>query len=381
MNVLVIALGGARLVAAGGSGSYLSGSADSAPPPAYYKNNSYPVNATLCAQCDMGGSDLPGNQTVTSTYDGCARKCGNNPACLAWAWDSQTHGCFPKAARRKPAFDAPEFYGGCSPSYPTQLCLSGQQFDNHEAGGAILSFDRRDPASLQRWPVLTPVATGVASVGAAGECVGGLSLGLTTGSLTLRELWLDGDLLAMDVELDVNKTASFCTADAGMPDDGMPFGVHLTLTGVPTEMAVSWGVPGNITGARARVRYGSSADALFHTALNGSTTTMVSDTEDLATYSYCGDKWVTHTLFMVLLSSLPPNSTIFYAVDILNAQGKVIVGGLRPVVSSFRTQPLEPKDTLRFLATADVGDPVSHPWTALPQVICTPCMTDIYLNF
>ena len=35
---------------------------------------------------------------------------------------------------------------------------------------------------------------------------------------------------------------------------------------------------------------------------------------------------------------------------------------------SFRTPTLELASSLRFLATADVGDPISHSWTALPYM-------------
>ena len=37
-------------------------------------------------------------------------------------------------------------------------------------------------------------------------------------------------------------------------------------------------------------------------------------------------------------------------------------------VHSFRTPTLELASSLRFLATADVGDPISHSWTALPYM-------------
>ena len=35
---------------------------------------------------------------------------------------------------------------------------------------------------------------------------------------------------------------------------------------------------------------------------------------------------------------------------------------------AFRVLPYEAGSSLRFLATADMGDPVSHGWTAIPQV-------------
>ena len=112
-----------------------------------------------------------------------------------------------------------------------------------------------------------------------------------------------------------------------------------------------------------RVRFGTAKDKLTRSAMNHSVV-MLSDTEDMATYNYCGGGMVTHTLYTVLLQGLPADSKIFYQVDTL-MEG--VAGPASPMLS-FRTPPLEPAATLRFLATADVGDPVSHSWTALPQM-------------
>ena len=81
------------------------------------------------------------------------------------------------------------------------LALSGQQFDARSRGGrgGVLSFDRREPDTLRRWPVLTSVAMGVATIDDA-DCAGGLSLRVHFGKLKLRELWLEGRLVATDVE-------------------------------------------------------------------------------------------------------------------------------------------------------------------------------------
>ena len=165
-----------------------------------------------------------------------------------------------------------------------------------------------------------------------------------------------------------------------------PPAAHLTLTGDPTEMVVSWGqlLPGTTPAprnsgppgwdpwglgnrsdaVRGRVRYGTEAGALSHTATNSSLL-MLSDTESMATYDYCGTVWVTHRLFSVLLTGLPADSQIFYTVDTISTDETRSAAG---AVQSFRTPPLEPAATLRFLATADIGDPVSHSWTALPQM-------------
>jgi hypothetical protein len=102
---------------------------------------------------------------------------------------------------------------------------------------------------------------------------------------------------------------------------------------------------------------------------------MLSDTESMATYNYCGAVWVTHQLFSVLLTGLPADTQIFYAVDTDDddadgddEEAAAAVSEAAAAVRSFRTPPLEPAPTLRFLATADVGDPVSHSCTALPYM-------------
>lgn len=151
------------------------------------------------------------------------------------------------------------------------------------------------------------------------------------------------------------------TAGRALHGNDVVAGVHLTLTGDPTEMAVSWVVEGNLSGSVARVVW-SAAGGTTHTATNASTI-MVTDTEDMSTYSYCGGGLVTHTLFMVLLRELPVGSKISYTASIQLPSRINQVGS-----AAFQTPPAKLASTLRFLATADVGDPVSHSWTALPQM-------------
>ena len=96
------------------------------------------------------------------------------------------------------------------------LALSGQQYDARGSSGALLSFDRRDAATLRRWPVLTPGGLAVASDDGTG-CVGGLSLRVLAGELRLRELWLDGELAATGVVASARRgdraAARFCSSD------------------------------------------------------------------------------------------------------------------------------------------------------------------------
>ena len=140
------------------------------------------------------------------------------------------------------------------------------------------------------------------------------------------------------------------TAGRALHGNDVVAGVHLTLTGDPTEMAVSWVVEGNLSGSVARVVW-SAAGGTTHTATNASTI-MVTDTEDMSTYSYCGGGLVTHTLFMVLLRELPVGSKISYTASIQLPSRINQVGS-----AAFQTPPAKLASTLRFLATADVGGP------------------------
>eukprot|EP01050_Picozoa_sp_SAG11_P018396 SAG11_NODE_2771_length_2990_cov_2.518506_3_plen_239_part_00 len=145
-------------------------------------------------------------------------------------------------------------------------------------------------------------------------------------------------------------------------------GVHLTYTGVPSEMAMSWVMPGNLSGAIARVSWRAQPSAPPTTVQNVSAL-MITDTEDMSTYNYCGGGLVMHTLFMVLLRDLPVDTVVNYTADyFVPSVGWGAAVSKQVGAAAFRTPPAQPASTLRFLATADVGDPVSHSWTALPQM-------------
>lgn len=156
--------------------------------------------------------------------------------------------------------------------------------------------------------------------------------------------------------------------------------IHLTTTGVPTEMAVSWSEQGKFPhGTHSLVRYGLSMNQLSNTAIEKAATIMVSMTENMTGYDYCSHHFETHTLHVVHLTDLPPDTDVFYSVDVFNnattkaeergLSGPLALAPYPSPVASFHTPPLEPASTLRFLATADMGDPVAHPWTAIPQMI------------
>eukprot|EP00939_MAST-03C_sp_MAST-3C-sp1_P004519 g4519.t1 len=69
---------------------------------------------------------------------------------------------------------------------------------------------------------------------------------------------------------------------------------------------------------------------------------------------------------MVQLKNLPVPQTIWYCADTTTAENASTSCEGPPL--SFRTISSNSTTELRFYATADVGDPVSHPWTAFPQM-------------
>ena len=71
--------------------------------------------------------------------------------------------------------------------------------------------------------------------------------------------------------------------------------VHLTTTGVPTEMVVSWSEQGPPPALWSRVLFGRSPDALGSSA-SAAPAVMTTNTEDMATYSYCGGTFEVHHL-------------------------------------------------------------------------------------
>ena len=86
---------------------------------------------------------------------------------------------------------------------------------------------------------------------------------------------------------------------------------YLTLTGTPTEMAVSWSEPGDATSKLSQVRYGLTRTSLDQTATSPSRT-MQTKTE--ANDDYCGGPYETHTLHMVHLTDLPADTDVYYSV-------------------------------------------------------------------
>ena len=90
---------------------------------------------------------------------------------------------------------------------------------------------------------------------------------------------------------------------------------------------------------------------------------------------------------MVRLTNLPLDSAIYYTVDMVPASTSVLLpfagsgsgsgsgsaaaaaaAAAVGVMHQFRTPPAVPAPSLRFVAMADVGDPISHSWTAIPEM-------------
>ena len=146
---------------------------------------------------------------------------------------------------------------------------------------------------------------------------------------------------------------------------------HLTLSGDPTVMSVSWSMlvstqPANSTPptpppAESRIRWGVRPDELSHVVTN-TTTSMTTLTENLATYDYCGYITETRALHRVRLSGLPTDTPIYYEASISGSTAGAVKG-------HFQTAPAVPATSLRFLATADMGDSVSKDYTAIPEMV------------
>lgn len=152
---------------------------------------------------------------------------------------------------------------------------------------------------------------------------------------------------------------------------------HLTLSVGPTAMSVSWSMlestqPANSTAPEppattSRVAWGLSPEALDHVVTN-STTYMTTLTEDLSTYNYCGFVTETRSLHRVRLEGLPAGTIIHYEASFTRARSSAPPLP-PPVKGQFRTAPLAPAASLRFLVTADMGDSVSKDYTAIPQMV------------
>eukprot|EP00658_Telonema_sp_P-2_P012952 TRINITY_DN14926_c0_g1_i2.p1 TRINITY_DN14926_c0_g1~~TRINITY_DN14926_c0_g1_i2.p1 ORF type:complete len:428 (-),score=55.29 TRINITY_DN14926_c0_g1_i2:437-1720(-) len=95
---------------------------------------------------------------------------------------------------------------------------------------------------------------------------------------------------------------------------------------------------------------------------------MITPTEDLSTYSYCGPVREVHLLHLVLLRQLVPGTVIFYCVDSYPPTAPAPTAGCRPADQHRFKVPGVDGSELRFFATADLGDPVSHDWTAIPEM-------------
>ena len=141
------------------------------------------------------------------------------------------------------------------------------------------------------------------------------------------------------------------------------------------SMAISWGylTPSDTlpSSLRSRVRYGFAANNLTET-VTSTPTMMTSPTENMTGYDYCGHDYEHHILHHVQLKNLPTPETIYYCADEIASSSKLETCG------SFKTSTPSSSAELRFYATADVGDPVSHSWTAIPQMSKQCQVDDLY---
>ena len=75
---------------------------------------------------------------------------------------------------------------------------------------------------------------------------------------------------------------------------------------------------------------------------------MLSDTEDMSTYNYCGGGMVTHTLYMVLLGAPPPQTTW----TISSNKMALITSGCGTMRSPGIKQPVSPRGSVRVSRAA-----------------------------
>ena len=143
-----------------------------------------------------------------------------------------------------------------------------------------------------------------------------------------------------------------------------------------TAMAISWNhlvpTPHFNPSLQARVQWGTSPTTMTHT-VTAPPTMMTSLTENMSTYDYCGTVYVHHLLHSVVLTSLPVPQTIYYCADSFNASTNISTNASPPSCSpdnihSFTTSTPSSSSELRFYATADMGDPVTKSFTAIPMM-------------
>lgn len=145
--------------------------------------------------------------------------------------------------------------------------------------------------------------------------------------------------------------------------------VHLTKTGDPKSMSVSWTTlqdsPDNIPPVRtSTVRYGLTKDSLTD-KVTSPTASMRTLTEDLSTYDYCGNVWETREMNSVTLTDLPSDNDVYYTVEPVGAPGSDDVSP----VYMFHTMPEVPPSEIHFLATADMGDQDTHDWASINEMV------------
>lgn len=166
-----------------------------------------------------------------------------------------------------------------------------------------------------------------------------------------------------------------CVAWISLLVAGRASGLNLRLTHVSrTEMAVSWNELLNSSAwieappTTVSVTWGTDKTKL-DTKAAGASSLLHSRTENMEKFDYCGGK-ETHRLAVVRLPGLPAGATVYYAAVECDAASKCVTSP----VHNFTMEKADGDDALRFVAFGDVGDPVSHSWTAIPAMnaFCAP---------
>lgn len=171
---------------------------------------------------------------------------------------------------------------------------------------------------------------------------------------------------AVPVQLVANTAAT--AGDAFIPQE-----IHLTLGHDHRHMAVSWadvGMPSPNVTLTSHVTFGTDPSALDRTA-NSTPTVLVSAGEGppYTPSTFCTGPDQVHTFHSVTLTDLEPDTEYYYYAFVL-LHG-THVRSQRSATYRFRSAPAPQSSAasaLHFFAVADMGDPVSHNWVAIPEM-------------
>merc|ERR1711871_515525 len=164
--------------------------------------------------------------------------------------------------------------------------------------------------------------------------------------------------------------------DTAVAGSSSPQEIHLTFGHDHTSMSVSWAdvgkPPSNQTGhLSSHVTFGTDPSAMDRTA-SATPSVLVSAGEGppYTPSGFCTGPDQVHTFHSVTLTNLEPDTEYYYYAFVL-VDGVATNDRHRSATFRFRSAaaPKSPAAaSLHFFAVADMGDPVSHNWVAIPEM-------------